>query len=63
MLRPRLDDGRVHVPRACSQPQGGQHIHTRTIEVEDVTREIAPIAAHIDAAQFAFSHGGVWKGA
>ena len=62
-LRPRFDDGRVHVPRACSQPQGAQHIHTPTTKVEDVTREIAPIAARMDAARFAFGHGGVWKGA
>ena len=57
-LRPRFDDGRVHVPRACSQPQGAQHIHTRTTEVGDVTGEIVPIAAHMDAARFAFGHGG-----
>ena len=28
---------------------------------KDVTGETAPIAAHMDAAQFTFGHGGVWK--
>jgi len=51
----------VHVLRACSQPQGAQHIHTGTIEVEDVTGEIALVAAHMDVERFAFSHGGIWK--
>ena len=52
----------MHAPRASNQPQGTQHIHTRTIEIEDVTGEIAPIVAHMDAARFAFDHGefGRW---
>ena len=33
-------------------------MHTRTTEVEDVTGEIAPIAAHMDAAWFAFDTDG-----
>ena len=39
------------------------NISIHETEVEDVTGEIAPIAAHMDPARFAFGHGGVWKGA